>query len=488
MLLSQVLKNVECTQNEIPIIEVENITANINHINRNTLFVFFIGIKFDTRKIINYIISKRPAIIVSDKFLNVSTEIPIVYVKNARKAYSYALWNFNRIDEKKIKFYAVTGTNGKTTTATMLFNIFSISGIKCGFIGTGKILIEKTVVSDAYYSMTTPDPEILYPIIKKMQNCGCEKIVMEVSSHALSLFKVAPIRFECSLFTNLSEEHIDFHKTIDEYYNSKISLFIQSKCGIFNLDDEYGKKALSYSSQYIDTYSIAIYNEADAKAKDIISNGFKGCSYIYSEPNSIFKIKLHSSGEYNILNSLLAIKCASLSGIGEEVITKSFECQKGIDGRFEIISENPMVIIDYAHTFAAFQTILKFVKETKKTEQKVISVFGCGGERDVLKRPKMAFISETFSDFSIVTSDNSRGENLRKIISEICQGFTDTKKYCIIENRADAITTAIECARDIDIVLVIGKGHERYNIDESGYHSFDEREIILKALKERKTK
>lgn len=486
MILSELLIGIEYANKEIPNIEIENITTKQNEIKNNTLFIFFKGIKFNTLTILSDIIKKKPAVIISDIELEKTADIPIIYVKNARMAYSYIMWNFCKIDCTKIKFYAVTGTNGKTTTATMLFNIFSTAKIKSGFIGTGKIIIGTDTVSESFYSMTTPDPDMLYPIIKRMQDAGCKRIVMEVSSHALSLFKVSPITFECAMFTNLTEEHMDFHGSMEEYFNTKLSIFRQSKSAIFNLDDEYGKKALIYSKDRCDTYSIAITNNADAIAKDITTHDFESISYIYRESREIFKINLFTVGEYNVLNSLLATKCALLSGIDKSIVKESFNSNRNIDGRFEIISREPMVIIDYAHTFTALEKVLKTIKEIKKSEQKIYSVFGCGGERDKTKRPKMAEISELHSDFSIVTSDNARGENTSKIIAEIMSGFKKTENHVMIENRKAAIEYAIANAQKTDIILIIGKGHERYNIDATGYHSFDERSIITDAIKEKK--
>jgi UDP-N-acetylmuramoyl-L-alanyl-D-glutamate--2,6-diaminopimelate ligase len=348
-------------------------------------------------------------------------------------------------------------------------------------------MIEKEIISETYYSMTTPDPEILYPTIKRMENDGCEKIVMEVSSHALALFKVSPIFFECSMFTNLSEEHLDFHKNIDDYCKCKLSLFKQSKCGIFNTDDYYIKKSIPDFYKSIDVYTVGIKSAADAIAKDINLKGFHGASYVYRECNTIFKIDLCYPGIYNISNSLLAAKCALICGIDSKIIRSSFLKEKAVDGRFEIVFEKPTVIIDYAHTYIAFEKILELVKNAKKQEQNIITVFGCGGERDKFKRPKMAKISEEFSDFSIVTTDNSRGESPEKIISDITDGFIKKESYTVIENRSEAIEYAIKIADEEDVILIIGKGHERYNIDSEGYHSFDEREIIKKALKEKKT-
>lgn len=485
MKLSKILRKTECESKLFFDTEIENITSKLDSIKDKTLFFLFRAVNFDTRKIIDKVFEKNPALIITDTDIEENGTVPIIKIQNARSTYAYAMWNFCEIDTEHLKFYGVTGTNGKTTTATMLFNIFRTAKIKCGFIGTGKIIIDERQVSDMYYSMTTPDPDLLYPTIKRMQEQGCKVIVMEVSSHALFLQKVAPIRFECSIFTNLSEEHMDFHKSIKEYYATKLSLFFQSKKAILNLDDPYGRLAFSELSPLLETYGVSIRECADATAKDIQYQGFQNCCYIYREANRIFKIIINCVGEYNISNSLLAIKCAINSGIDEKTIKESLYKQSKIDGRFETVSTTPTVIIDYAHTYKALKSILEFIISYKREDQKIITLFGCGGERDRTKRPKMAQISEAFSDFTIVTADNSRNEKLSDIISEIESGFTKKDCYKVIENRKKAIIYSIELANDDDVVLLIGKGHERYNIDAEGYHTFDERSIITKAIEEK---
>ena len=488
MKLSKLLFGVDLLDNYIPDTEIDRVTAKVDLIDEDTLFILFDAIRYDTKKVIDSVFSKNPRVVITDLILDPPSSLTVIRVKDARRAYAQICYNFCEIDERLLKFFAVTGTCGKTTTATMLYNLFTEAKIKCGFIGTGKILIGEKKASDLFYSMTTPDPELLYPMIKKMQNEGCQNIVMEVSSHALSLRKVAPIRFECSLFTNLSDEHMDFHKDKEEYFHTKLSLFSQSNRAIFNLDDEYGKRGFLALQNNIECYGVAIKSDADAVAGDIWYKGFKSTAYTYKENERAFKVKLSCVGEYNISNSLLAIKCALTEGVPEKVIREALALGKKIEGRFETISKKPQVIIDYAHTEAAMKSILSFIKSTRQDGQRIITVFGCGGERDKEKRPKMAMISEIYSDFSIVTSDNSRKERPADIISDIEAGFIDKAKYTVIENREDAIRFSVAIARESDIVVIIGKGHERYNIDSEGYHNFDERSIILNAVKERNPK
>lgn len=465
--------------------DIENVTSNVNNISEETLFVLLKGIKFDTGKIIDYIASRHPRAIICDEDREIEVSVPLIRVKNARATLAKICSRFNGIDYKKTAFIGVTGTNGKTTTATMIYEIMKHAGYRAGFIGTGKIEFMEKRLSEKMYSMTTPDPELLYPSIKRMQESGCEVIVMEVSSHALALDKLAPIPFAYSVFTNLSAEHMDFHTDIEDYYNAKLKLFLQSKCGIFNADDKFCERAMKDLEGVCSILSIGVLWDADAMARDVILNGFDGSSYIYREKNLLFKVKLSIPGHYNIYNSLLALKCAIAFGIRPCIAKEAVNSIKKIDGRFEIIKSDISVIIDYAHTENAFQNIFKAIKSAKNQRQNIITVFGCGGDRDKSKRPKMAAVAESNSDLVIVTLDNSRSENEGEIISDILSGMSDAKKRKVITSRANAITHAILSAQSDDIVLILGKGHERYNIDRNGYHDFDERTVIRDALEKR---
>lgn len=486
MLFSELLYDDEYTcDGAIGNMQVERISSSTEDMQTGDLFVLIKGINFDTGKIIDYILAKGPVAIVCDRDRAISASVPVIRVADARRALAFIYSRYYGICYDRMRFIAVTGTNGKTTTATMIKAILQHSGMKVGFIGTGKIEIANELISGNNYSMTTPDPKLLYSTIKRMENEGCGAVVMEVSSHALALGKVAPIPFYTAAFTNLSEEHLDFHTDISDYYKTKCKLFYQCKNGVFNADDEYSAKAMTELRGVCRIHSVGVLWDADAMARDVALEGFNGSTYIYREPNLIFKVYLNMPGNYNVYNSLLAIKCALVSGASPSSAREAIKELCGVEGRFEIIREEIEVIIDYAHTPKAFENLLKTVNSFKKQGQKVVTVFGCGGERDKEKRPKMARISERFSDFSIVTTDNSRGEREGDIIADILSGFERTEGRKVISTRSAAITSAILNADDGDIVVVLGKGHERYNIDRSGYHEFNEREIIKSALERR---
>ncbi len=465
-------------------IEIDNVTTHVDDISQRTLFVIIKSIKFDVNKIISYILSKKPAAIVCEDDTPIySDKIPILKVKSARRILPYLYSRFFEIDYGKTRFAAVTGTNGKTSTATILSHILTHAGHKVGFIGTGKIISGEKSLCSSKYSMTTPDPDTLYSAIKEMQRDGCEVIVMEVSSHALYFDKVLPIPFEVSVFTNLSREHLDFHGDIESYYQTKKKLFLQTKTAVFNMDDYYSKRC---SEEYeSDKVGIGIINGATAIATDVVMHGLSGSEYVYQDSEHSLKIELALAGAYNIYNSMMAISASIILGVSQNVITEAISTLNHIEGRLEKIEADITVIIDYAHTEEALRNVLKMLKSAKKREQKLITVFGCGGERDRDKRPAMAKIAEEYSDFTIVTTDNSRGESVADILYDILEGFLETKRRKVITSRKNAIRSAILTAESGDIVAVIGKGHERYNIDKNGYHDFDEREIIKEVLAER---
>lgn len=466
-------------------IEIDSIATWADDIRPRTLFVIIKSIKFDVNKIINYILSKKPSVIVCEEDVPINSEdIPILRVDNTRRILPYLYSRFYDIDYKKMRFTAITGTNGKTSTATMLAHILTYSGRKVGFIGTGKIISDKKTLCDSKYSMTTPDPQTLYSAIKKMQDDGCDTVVMEVSSHALHFDKVLPIPFEVSLFTNLSHEHLDFHGDMESYYKTKRKLFLQTKTGVFNMDDPYSKRCFEECAS--GKYGIGIINDGDAVARDVLMHGLSGSEYIYRDESRELRVNLCVGGAYNIYNSMLAISASIIMGVNPCVITKAISHLKHIEGRLEKIEDDITVIIDYAHTEEALCNVLKTLKSAKNQGQKLITVFGCGGERDREKRPRMAKIAEQYSDFIIVTTDNSRTESVADILTDILVGFTETKKRKVITSRKNAIRNAILTANQGDFVAVIGKGHERYNIDKNGYHDFDEREIIKEALNERR--
>ena len=462
--------------------EISDVCDKSEEIEPGCLFILNESVNCTNEEIAEKTRRKNPRIIVcSEKMSKFFADFKTITVSDTRAATSEIYSKYYRINYDKLVFIGVTGTNGKTTTATLIKNILDFNEKKTGFIGTGKIIIGDKKINDGYYSMTTPDPKALYKYIKEMENAGCEYIVMEVSSHSLYLEKVAPIKFKIGIFTNLSSEHLDFHKNIDEYYRAKKKLFDLCEIGIFNADDIYSMQA--YNDFKGEKYCVGAIKSADVYARNVTVNGLYGVDYFYREKNFSFKAKLKIPGVYNVYNSMLAIKAAILLGICPCDAKKGVNATENIEGRFEIICQKPMIIIDYAHTEKAMESILKTINLNKKTEQKLICVFGCGGERDVSKRDKMGACAEKYSDSVIVTGDNPRNEDPEKIINDILKGIRFKEKVKVINDRKEALIYAASTAGKNDIVCVLGKGHEKYIINASGYTFFDEKEILLNALK-----
>lgn len=464
-------------------IDVKDVVTSPQKIREDSLLVILKSIKRDINNIL--ISAVKPCAIICERdavpYIN---SIPIFVTDSVRKILPFIYSRFYKIDFSKMLFCGITGTNGKTSTATILSRILSYSGRKVGFIGTGRITIGEETLTDNNYSMTTPDPDLLYSSIKRMEVSGCDAVVMEVSSHALHFYKTLAIPYEICIFTNLSPEHMDFHSDMEDYYSCKMRLFKQTRLGIFNLDDSYSRRA--YNEMSSRKTSVGIVNTAEYMARRISSDGLYKIEFVFSHETLSFKVRLSFGGDYNIYNSMHAIVGALYLGVDPILIQESLHKMPGVDGRLEIIEDAVTVIVDYAHTPRALENVLKTINTAKNSGQNLITVFGCGGERDRAKRPDMAHIAEIYSDRVIVTTDNSRGESELDIIRDILEGFSNTDKRIVIASREAAIEHAILSAREKDLIAIIGKGHEQYNIDKNGYHPFNEKDIILRALKKRK--
>lgn len=462
------------------------LTANPKNITHGTLFFLTEGVSFDTSKLLPYILAKKPLAVVINSEIEVEkADVPLIRVPSVRRAYAEAFFLFCGLDKARLKYIAVTGTNGKTTTAMMLREILMQSGHAVGWIGTGRILCKDMSLCSPFYSMTTPDPDVLYPALAKMEMEGCEYVVMEASSHALALEKLAPIFFTLSIFTNLSAEHLDFHKTMERYFLAKAQLFLQSECGILNSDDAYARRIAAKSP--CRTIGGGALYPTEIALKNIERNKNGTYSYMFKSKGPTFFVHLKIPGIYHVYNSMLALSAAIELGIAPCLAKKAIESIEAIAGRMQSIENDALsVFLDYAHTPEALSSALKEARATKKDGQTLWLVFGCGGERDREKRPKMAEIAECFADRVILTLDNCRGESPMQILKDTVCGFQSRESIRIISDRKKAIRHAVLSMKSKDILIIAGKGHETYNIDKSGYHPFDERKIVRDALKERK--
>lgn len=402
--------------------------------------------------------------------------LPYVRVENAEIAYAAIAANLAGHPAKKLKLIGVTGTNGKTTVTHLVHTILTENGKSCGLIGTNEVCIGTRIIESR---TTTPEPPELNGYFSEMVAQGCEYCVMEVSSHALSLHRVEGLQFEVGAFTNLTRDHLNYHKDMESYAQAKSKLFKISKKSVINMDDEYGALMLKSAAGKVLSFS-SHKNDADLVAKNIRLNP-GSVEFEALSTGKIHRMKLGIPGMFSVSNALTAIGICSELGLEFADIAKGLSATQGVCGRAEVmrIDKEYSVMIDYAHTPDSLENILKTVRSY--TSGRVITLFGCGGNRDKTKRPIMGKIAETLSDFCIVTSDNPRKEDPEAIINDILAGMTD-KNHKVIVDRKEAIEYALDIAQPGDLVLLAGKGHETYQDINGVRRHFDEREIVSDYL------
>lgn len=471
-------------------IEVKNIVTDSRQVTEGSLFICIKGLRRDGHEYIDKALKNGAVVIVAEQVRDacVGGAAAFIMLDNTRKVAALLYNAYYGEPVKKLKIIGVTGTNGKTTVSTLLYEIFRRSGFSAGLIGTvcrlsadGRVLSPQ---SEGTANMTTPDPDELYRQLAEMAKDGVEYVFMEVSSHSLALDKVEGIEFDSAVFTNLTQDHLDFHGTMNEYYKAKSKLFAKSRMGIINISGEYGKKlALTCPCPHF-TYSVT---EGDFYALDVKSRGLGGMSYIHKSPYGELAIETPMMGSIAVENTLAAVALARIYGIDGEMIQKAVREIQGAKGRTErldINTEEFSVMIDYAHTPDALEKLLLTVRELKP-EGRITLLFGCGGERDREKRKIMGSIATKLADSVVITSDNSRGEDPQKIINDILKGIDKEKIYSVIPDRREAIKRTVLEAKAGDVIVLAGKGHEKYEINAEGRLPFDETEIVKNALAER---
>ena len=468
-------------------IDINGLTSNSKEVKQGYLFVAIKGFTVDGHSYIEDAIkSGATAVMIEEgcdlKSLKIPAEVTVIMAKNTREALAISSSNFYGNPSSKFKLIGVTGTKGKTTTTFMIKEILEKSGKKVGLIGTIAIYINGKKIKES--DRTTPESLELQQIFAKMVEEGVEVVVMEVSSQSLKLHRVDGCEFDMVLFTNFSEDHISAneHPDMQDYFKSKLKLFEMCKTGIVNTDDLYGAKIPRlFPDNNITTYGID--NFANLLAKDItITNSYVDFKVKITDRNE--RVKTCIPGRFSVYNSLAAICVAQKFGVSSEVVKEALLSVR-VPGRSELVDnklEIP-IMIDYAHSPESLQSILQAVKSY--TRGRVISVFGCGGDRDSGKRPVMGEISGRIADYTIITSDNPRTEEPKKIIDQIEEGIKKTKgKYSVIVDRTDAIKYAIKMANKRDIIVLAGKGHETYQEINGEKHPYDER-IIIKEIIEK---
>ncbi len=466
--------------------EVTTIENNSKEVKDGSMFFAIKGFTTDGTKYIPDVIKNGAKVILVDdtfdiKSVAVPDDVTLIVVPDARYAMAICACNFYDNPSKKIKLIGVTGTKGKTTTTYMMKEMFQKQGHKTGLIGTIAIYSGDKKLEDS--DRTTPESIKLQKVLAQMVEDGCEIVVMEVSSQSLKLNRVAGCEFYIGLFTNFSEDHISpkEHPDMKDYFESKLKLMKMCKYGFVNADDlQVAKVPKLLPECDIKTYGID--NSCNLLAKDItITNSYVDFKVKIGERNE--RVKVGIPGRFSVYNSLAAISVAMKLGCDAEKIKESL-LDVRVPGRSELVnnSKDLVIMIDYAHSPESLENILRAVKSY--TRGRVISVFGCGGDRDTAKRPKMGEISGKIADFTIITSDNPRTEDPEAIVSEIEEGIKKTKgKYVCIVDRVEAIKYAINMANKKDLILLAGKGHEPYQEINGVKHPFDERIIVNEIIK-----
>ena len=479
MLLNEILTNVnkKFTRGSLSI-EISNIDYDSRNIKEDGLFICINGEFLNGHHFIKNAIENGAKAFIIDEDVEYIEGYTYIRVDDSKAAMAKIASNFYNNPSENIKIIGVTGTNGKTSVTTFLSQILN-SYNKCGLIGTIKIDDGKNEIIS---KNTTPDSLDIQKSLFKMIENKCNYCAMEVSSHSLALNRVEGIDIDIGIFTNLTEDHLDFHKNLDEYRNVKEQLFYKTKkANIINIDDESGKIMLEHIKN-IETplYTYSLENNADFMAKNIIYYA-SGVSYKLITPTYEEYIKIPVPGKFTVYNTLAAISACYILNIPIEIIKRELERSIGVEGRIEVVKnkKNLNVIVDYAHTPDALENILNSIKDF--ASGKIIVVFGCGGDRDKQKRPTMGRIAQQNSDIVIITTDNPRTENPNDIIDDILAGM-DNNNYIVIKDRKEAIEKAISLANKDDIVLIAGKGHENYQIIGRIKYDFDDRKIAKEII------
>lgn len=463
-------------------IEISNICYDSRKATKGSVFVCIVGYETDGHKYIDKALAFGAVAIVvqnGSELCEIPEGITVVYTDNTRQMLAGMASSFFGHPEKSLKVIGVTGTNGKTTVTTLIKSILEFEEKSVALIGTNANIINGRVLPT---ERTTPESYELYELFAQMVKEGVEYVIMEVSSHSLYLDRVYGIEFLVGAFTNLTQDHLDFHKTMENYKAAKGMLFDVSRSGCINVDDAAGKEYMNAAKCPVITYGVE--SDAAMRASDIKISA-RGVIFNVAYEGKSYKVRLGIPGKFSVYNALTALSCVVSAGIPIERAIEALTFAKGVMGRCETVytKTDYTVIIDYAHTPDGLENIISTVREF--CEGRVITLFGCGGDRDRTKRPIMGRVAASLSDYCVVTSDNPRTENPAAIIEDIMVGVKDTDcEYTVIENRREAIKFALSFAKRGDCIILAGKGHETYQIIGKEKNHFDEREVIEECLKE----
>ena len=466
------------------------VTHDSRHVTPGTVFVALRGLKMDGAAFAPQAITAGAAAIVSERPAEHQTSVPWITVADARLALAYLAAEFNEHPSRQMRVVGITGTNGKTTTGYLAGAIFEAAGIKCGLMGT---VVYRLGSRDFEATRTTPEAPEVQSYMREMVASGCGACVMEVSSHALALRRVDGIRFAAGIFTNLTRDHLDFHTDMEDYFAAKRRLFEMlpdDAPAVINLDDPRGASLVEVVQRPI-TYGVT---RAAQVSPGSLSYSLEGLQFDVRSPRGSIRVRSKLVGRPNVYNILAAVAVTSALDVPTSAIERGLEQLPGVPGRFEIASgsaDDVTVVVDYAHTDDALRNLLETARPM--ATRRLITVFGAGGDRDRTKRPLMGMVAARLSDIVVITSDNPRSEDPNRIIDEVRRGADAEMRQSgaqilIRPDRRDAIVHAVAMADRGDVVLVAGKGHEKYQEIGHRTFTFDDVEVAREALAVRRLK
>lgn len=482
-LLSRVLVNsvANISEDHLDMVDIKGVAQDTRKTKQGFLFVCIEGHTVDGHKFVKQAVAEGAIAIVAQK--PVETNVPVIYVKDTNKALPQLAAGFYEYPSEALKMYGVTGTNGKTTVTHMIEHILNEDQRKTGLIGTLYNRIGERILETVN---TTPEAVTLQSLLAEMRDEAVTDCVMEVSSHGLYEGRTWGIDFDVAVFTNLTQDHLDFHKTMDNYFLAKSLLFSQlgssyggkEKFAIINIDDKYGEKLIPLTSATIVTYGCQ--GEGDIQAANIKTKG-DGTHFDLLLDGETYPVRLPQIGHFNVYNALAAVGATLMKGVAPETIVNALNSFTGVRGRMQLVPNNQekTIIVDFAHTPDGLRNVLGTLNVIKKG--RLITVVGSGGDRDKEKRPQMAEAAARLSDYVIFTSDNPRTEDPAAIINDMVKDLAFTN-YEIVVDRRFAIEKAIEVAKRDDIVLIAGKGHETYQIIGTIKYDFDDVKVVEEFL------
>ena len=466
-------------------VEVTGISYNSKTTKKGDIFICLTGEYTDGHEYAQNAIENGAVALLVEHPVDAG-KIPQIVVSSTRHKIADIADRFYSSPSKGINLIGITGTNGKTTVTHLIQKILEENGQKCALIGTlGYKLSSNGEYRDAKH--TTPQAPELQATLRMIKDVEkIDNVVMEVSSHALEQNRVGGCQFNGAVLTNLTQDHLDYHITMDNYFEAKALLFKRLEEGDFavvNADDNYAERFLSVIPENVKVYTYGVKKEADIKAKDI-QFSLNGAEFTLVVKDSEYKVNLHMNGMFSVYNVLAAVTASIAMGIDLKTSLKALENVKGVAGRFEVVAKKPLVIVDYAHTPDGLENVLNSAREITPKDGKLICLFGCGGDRDATKRPKMGAIAEKIADKIIITSDNPRSEDPQQIITDIIAGLKNVNPETVIvePDRGHAIALLKTIAENNDVVVIAGKGHENYQILKDRTIHFDDREEARKIF------